>query len=30
MMMFICIKQHLSKIWGSPDEKVKQQWGCVE
>ena len=23
----ICIKQHLSKIWSSNHEKVKQHWG---
>ena len=26
MMMFICIKQHLSNIWSSIYEKVKQHW----
>ena len=30
MMMLICIKQHLSNIWGSVYEKVKQHWGRVE
>ena len=30
MMMLICIKQHLSNIWGSIHEKVKQYWGWVE
>ena len=30
MMMFICIKQHVSNIWSSAHEKVKQQWGWVE
>ena len=25
----ICIKQHLSNIWGSLHEKVKQHWGWV-
>ena len=30
MMMLICIKQHLSHIWGSIYEKVKQHWGWVE
>ena len=27
--MVICIKQHLSKIWDSIHEKVKQDWGWV-
>ena len=26
-MMIICIKQHLSNIWSSIYEKVKQHWG---
>ena len=30
MMMLLCIKQHLSNIWSSIDEKVKQYWGLVE
>ena len=30
MMMYICIKQHLSNIWSSIHEKVKQHWGWVE
>ena len=30
IMMFICIKQHLSKIWSSTQEEVKQHWGWVE
>ena len=30
MMMFKCIKQHLSNIWSSIHEKVKQYWGWVE
>ena len=30
MMMLICIKQHLSNIWSSIHEKVKQHWGWVE
>ena len=30
MIMVICIKQHLSNIWSSIHEKVKQHWGCVE
>ena len=25
-----CIKQHLSNIWGSIQEKGKQHWGWVE
>ena len=25
--MLTCIKQHLSNIWNSIHEKVKQQWG---
>ena len=29
-MMVICIKQHLSNIWSSIYEKVKQHWGRVE
>ena len=29
-MTLICIKQHLSKIWSSIQEKVKQHWGWVE
>ena len=29
-MMLICIKQHLSNIWRSIYEKVKQRWGWVE
>ena len=28
--MVICFKQHLSNIWSSIHEKVKQQWGWVE
>ena len=28
--MVICIKQHLSNIWRSIQEKVKQHWGWVE
>ena len=27
MMMLICIKQHLSNIWNSILEKLKQHWG---
>ena len=30
MMILICIKQHLSNIWGSIHEKVQRQWGWVE
>ena len=30
MMMLICIKQHVSNIWRSIYEKVKQHWGWVE
>ena len=30
MMMIICSKQHLSNIWSSSHEKVKQQLGWVE
>ena len=30
IVMAICIKQHLSNIWGSVHEKVKQHWGWVE
>ena len=29
IMMVICIKQHLSNIWSSIHEKVKQHWGWV-
>ena len=29
-MMAICIKQHLSNIWSSIHEQVKQNWGWVE
>ena len=28
--MLISIEQHLSNIWGSINEKVKQHWGWVE
>ena len=28
--MVICIKQHLSNIWSSILEEVKQHWGWVE
>ena len=27
IMIVICIKQHLSNIWSSVHEKVKQHWG---
>ena len=27
IMMVICVKQHLSNIWSSFHEKVKQHWG---
>ena len=30
MMMVIGNKQHLSKIWSSMYEKVKQQWGWAK
>ena len=30
MIMIIRIKQHLSNIWSSVHEKVKQHWGWVE
>ena len=30
ILMVICIKQHLSNIWSSIHEKVKQHWGWVE
>ena len=29
-MMTACIKQHLSNIWSSVHEKVKQHWGWFE
>ena len=29
IMMAVCIKQHLSNIWSSIHEKVKQLWGWV-
>ena len=29
MMMLMCVKHHLSKIWSSIHEKVKQHWGWV-
>ena len=30
IMMLTCTKQHLSNIWSSIHEKVKQPWGWVE
>ena len=30
MIMLICTNQHLSNIWSSINEKVKQYWGWVE
>ena len=30
MMILTCIKQHLSNIWSSIHENVKQHWGWVE
>ena len=30
IMMVVCIKQHLSNIWSSIHDKVKQHWGWVE
>ena len=30
IMVVICIEQHLSNIWSSIDEKVKQRWEWVE
>ena len=30
IIMIICIKQHLSNLWSSIHEKVKQHWGWVE
>ena len=29
LMMNICIKQHLTNIWNSIQEKIKQHWGWV-
>ena len=29
IIIFICIKQHLSNIWSSINEKVKHHWGWV-
>ena len=30
MLLLICIKQHISNIWSSVHEKVKQHWRWVE
>ena len=30
MTLLICIMQHLSNIWSSIHEQVKQQWGWIE
>ena len=30
MMMLVCIKQHLSNIWSSGYDNVKQHWSWVE
>ena len=30
LIILICIKQHLSNIWSSIHEKVKQHWSWVE
>ena len=30
MIILVCIKQHLSNIWSSIHEKLKQHWGCLE
>ena len=30
ILMVICIKQHLSSIWSTVYEKVKQHWDRVE
>ena len=30
LMMLLCIKQHLSNIWSSVHEKVKQHWSWTE
>ena len=29
-MMLLCLKQHLSNIWSSIHEEVKQHWGWVK
>ena len=30
IIMVLCIKQHLSNIWTSIYEKIKQYWGWVK
>ena len=30
IVMVVCINQHLSNIWSSIYEKVKQHWGWIE
>ena len=30
MMILLCTKQHLSKVWSSIHEKVKKHWARVE
>ena len=30
IIMVICIKQHLSNIWSSICETIKQHWGWIE
>ena len=30
ILIDLCIKQHLTNIWSSVHEKVKQHWGWVE
>ena len=30
IMIFMCIKQHLSKIWVWIHEKIKQHWDWIE
>ena len=30
IMMVLCIKKHLSNIWSSIHEKVKQHWGWLK
>ena len=30
MMMFKCISEHLSNIWSSIYDKVKEHWGWVK
>ena len=29
-MIVACIKQHLSNIWSSTHEEIKQHWGWAE